>query len=381
MARLAILAHGSLSPAGAKTANALVKYSRDGWNRDTVVALVDRANAGRDAGALLGEHAAGIPVVASAKEALRHGPDTLAIGIAPSGGQLPSDWRVDLRDALAGGLDLVNGLHLFLGDDPELAALAKEKGRRIWDVRRPPAARRLATGEGALVDAVVVTFVGTDCTSGKMTAAVELTRAARARGIDAGFIATGQTGIMIGADAGAPLDAITSDFVAGAMEQCVLDVARQGKAIIFVEGQGAVTHPAYGGVTTSLLLGSFPDLLVLCGEPRRPNYRFPCAYPFPLNSFAREKQINEVLVENLTGAKVAAAALMTSGLSDEEARAEAAKVEREVGVPAGDVFRGDAGKLLDAVLRAAEAKGLWRAARYVGRKRDRATAARAEAAE
>lgn len=376
MARYAILAHAALSPAGAKTANALVKYAHDGWNEDSVACIIDRTKAGQDAGDFLGAHGRGIPIVASAKDALAHRPDTLAIGIAPVGGALPDDWRADLRDALSSGLDILSGLHIFLGDDPELAAIARARGRRIVDVRRPPATRRIATGDGALVPAVVVTFVGTDCSSGKMTAAVELTREAQKRGIDAGFIATGQTGIMIGCDAGSPLDAVTSDFVAGEMERCVLDVAGKGRQLIFVEGQGALTHPAYGGVTASLVAGSFPDLLVLCAEPRRTHFRFPSAYAFRLNGLARERDLNEALVAATTGARVAATAIMTSGLTDAEYREETRKAEAAVGVPAGDVFRSDAPRLLDAVLLAATTRGLWRDGRYAGAKGDRARAGR-----
>lgn len=375
MARIAVLAHGAFDPSSAKTGNSLIKYARDGWSGDEVVCVVDRTKAGRDAGDLVGAHAAGIPVVASAKDAARFRPDVLAIGIAPVGGALPDDWRADLRDALAGGMDLLSGLHLFLGDDPELAALAQANGRTIRDVRKPTRPRRIATGAGALVDAVVVTHVGTDCSSGKMTTAIELTREARRRGLRAAFVATGQTGIMVGATSGAPLDAITSDFVAGAMEECVLEAAASGADLVFVEGQGALNHPAYSGVTVSLLHGSFPDLLVLCGEPRRRVYKFPCAYPFPLNSFAEEKRLNEAMCASLTGATVAACGLMTRGLTDAELAEEVRRVEAETGAPASDVFRGGAPKLLDGVLRAAEANGLWKDDRYVGDKRARARGA------
>lgn len=342
--RLAILAHDRFTPTDAKTASCLLRY-----RRGETVAVVDRRTAGRDAGEVL-PWAKGVPVVASVKEALRHGADALFIGIAPVGGALPADWRAEITDALEGGMDVVSGLHTFLGDDRELSDLALRKGRRLWDVRRPPADRRIATGEGALVDALVVLTVGTDCSSGKMTVTRELADAAKARGIDAAFVATGQTGIMIGADEGAPLDAIVGDFMAGEVERMVLACAARGKEAIFVEGQGCITHPAYSGVTAALLHGAFPDLLVLCDEPARETLRFPSARPFPTNPLAFEIELDESLLRPTTNGKVAALALMTRGLDDRRAAEEIRRAELETGLPAGDVYRGGVDKILDAVL-------------------------------
>ncbi|MHB8585820.1 MAG: DUF1611 domain-containing protein [Thermoplasmatota archaeon] len=372
MARIAILAHDAFDPTHAKTGHALLRYARAGWSGDEVVAVIDRAQAGKDASAAVGPIGSGIPIVASVAEARAKRPDVLAIGIAPVGGALPGEWRTEIADALRAKWKVVSGLHTFLAEDPEFASLAGPAGDRIWDVRRWPRERyRIATGQAALVDAVVVTLVGTDCSSGKMTTAIELTREARRRGIEAGFVATGQTGLMVGADSGAPLDAIPSDFVAGAMEEAVVAAANQGREILFVEGQASIAHPAYSGVSLSLLHGSFPDLLVLCGEPARRVLRFKSAIPFPTNPFPMEGALNEAVCGPRTGARVAAVALMTPGRSAAEYEAEVARTETEMHVSAGDVFRGDAGRILDGVLRAAEAKGLWRDGRYVGAKSKR----------
>jgi len=369
--RLLVLAHDAWGPATSKTGHVLVKSSRDGWSKDEVVAIVDRSKAGRDAGEFASV-AKGIPVVGSVREGLDLKPDALAIGIAPVGGRLPDFWRPDLEAAIGAGLTILNGLHLFLGDDPSLAALAAKHGAKLVDVRRPPPEKRIATGEGALVDALVVLHVGTDCSSGKMTAAVALAQEARRRGLDAGFVATGQTGIMIGADAGVAIDAVVSDFVAGTVEKLVLDVAAQGRTIIFVEGQGSITHPAYAGVTSSLLMGAFPDILVVSDEPRRACYTFPSAFPFPKNDAAKEIALNEALLTATTAGRAACLALVTRGLDDAAYADEVRRAERATGLPAGDVFRGDAPKLLDAILRAAEARGVWKDGRPVhGAKRRR----------
>jgi len=222
----------------------------------------------------------------------------------------------------------------------------------------PPA--RITTGEGLFVDSLVVAFGGTDCNSGKMTSAVELTREARKRGLKAAFVATGQTGIMIGCDAGAPLDALVSDFVAGATEELVLRAAKKQPDIIFVEGQGTLTHPAYSGVTASLLHGALPDVVVLADEPRRMELRMP---PGPVTfrkpSIAEERDLTEMHLRATSGGRVGAIALMTPGLSPAEYAEIRDAVEKETGLAAGDVFRGDAARVLDGVLTTARARGLW----------------------
>lgn len=352
--RLLVLAHDTFDPRRAKTANSIVKYAAEGWSGDEVVAIVDRAKAGRDAAEFVGEHGRGIPIVASVADGLRLRPDALAIGIAPVGGALPRDWRADVEAALEGGLKVVSGLHTALAPDyPQRAA-------QIRDVRheRPPP--RITTGEGLAVDALVVLHVGTDCNSGKMTSAIELTKEARRRGLKAAFVATGQTGIMVGCDAGAPIDALVSDFVAGAVEKCVLDAARAAPDIVFVEGQGCLAHPAYSGVTASLLHGAFPDVLVLADEPRREHLRLPPGpVVFRKTPREHERAMNEMHLALTTRARVGAVALMTPGAPEEEYRADVARIEKELGVPAGDVMRGDAGRILDGVLAEAARRGLW----------------------
>lgn len=353
--RLLVLAHDSLGPRSAKTANAILKYAADGWSGDRVAAVVDRSKAGLDSGAFVGPHGAGVPIVASVREGLRLGADALMIGIAPVGGALPADWKADILDALRAGLRVVSGLHTPLAADPDLAP----HRALLRDVRHEHPPKRITTGEGLAVDALVVLHVGTDCNSGKMTSAIELTREARRRGLKAAFVATGQTGIMVGCDAGAPIDALVSDFVAGAVEECVLQAAAGKPDVIFVEGQGSLTHPAYSGVTASLLHGAFPDVLVLADEPRREHVTLKAVVQFRKNARAFERDLNELHLRPTTGAKVGATALMTPGLSDEESQEEVARAEKELGVPAGDAFRGGAGRILDGVLAEARRIGLW----------------------
>lgn len=356
--RLLLLAHDKFGPNSSKTAHGAIIYSRSGWSGDEIAAVVDRSKAGRDAGELIGPVGRGIPIVASVEDALPLEPDALVIGIAPVGGALPADWKPDLLAALRRGIRVVSGLHTALAPDPGFAPYR----HLIRDVRHEHPPQRITTGEGLNVDSLVVTLVGTDCNSGKMTTAVELTMEARRRGHKAAFVATGQTGIMIGCDAGAPLDALVSDFVAGATEELVLKAAEKQPDIIFVEGQGCLTHPAYSGVTASLLHGSFPDVMVLADEPRRTHLRMPPGpVAFPKNRLAFERDLNEIHLKPTSRGRVGAVALMTPGLSDAEYRAARDAAEKEVGVPAGDVFRGDAGRILDGVLAEATRQGLWSA--------------------
>ena len=172
----------------------------------------------------------------------------------PPGGQLPPSWRPLLREAIEAGLDLVSGLHLLLADDPEIAALTREHGTRIWDLRRDPGDLPVSVGHAREVDATVVLTVGTDCNIGKMTAALQLRDALREREQRVSFAATGQTGILI-EGWGIGVDAVKADFIAGAAERLVLQAAEDSE-VVLVEGQGSLVHPGYSGVTLGLLHGS-----------------------------------------------------------------------------------------------------------------------------
>lgn len=261
-----LLAHDAFVHGRAKTAEGYLRY-----NEDPVAGVIDRAGPGRDAGDVVGARGRGVPVVASFEEARDLQADRLVIGVAPVGGRLPSDWHAEVRQALEAGLDVVSGLHDHLAEDPVLARAATEGGARIQDLRRAPPDKPIYTGEVLDLEARVLLTVGTDCSVGKMTTTVELTRALRARGVRAAWAATGQTGLLSGADAGVVIDAVGADFVAGWSERVVLEAARAREAeVVLVEGQGALSHPAYGSVSLGLLHGASPHGAVLCHDvPRK----------------------------------------------------------------------------------------------------------------
>jgi D-glutamate N-acetyltransferase len=333
--RLLILAEDySGDPHYGKTARGILRYGRD-----PSVAVLDSTRAG--------EIQDGVPIVASVEEALRFEPTTAVVGVATAGGRFPARWRDLLRDCIAGDLDVENGLHEFIGDDPELAALAARHGVELLDLRRPPPDLNVPTGENLEVPAAIVLTVGSDCAIGKMTAALELDREARARGLSSVFVPTGQTGMVI-AGWGMAVDAVVSDFLGGAAERLIVEGAERGASLLLVEGQGAITHPAYSGVTLGLLHGSAPHALVLCHLAGSTEHE---GFPgHALASLPELVDLHERISLRARTATVAAVALNTSLLDDDGARSAIAAATAETGLPADDPVRFGPAALLDAVL-------------------------------
>ena len=264
-----VLAEGAFGTPSGKTANGVVMH---GELFDARV-VVDSTRAGTTADAVLGrEGVPSVPVVDSMRSALDYAPEAeaLVIGVAPAGGELPESWVADIKYAMREGCDVISGLHMFLGDHEEWSEFASECGVELFDVRKPPAEAdlRVADGRSKDIAADVVVTMGTDCAVGKRTTTFELYQAARSAGLDAGWVATGQTGIMIGAQRGVVIDRVPADFTAGVVEGLVCSVA-EAHEIVFVEGQAALTHPAYAGVTISILHGANPDAVVLADDPDR----------------------------------------------------------------------------------------------------------------
>jgi uncharacterized NAD-dependent epimerase/dehydratase family protein len=344
MRRIAILAEGLFEWHSGKTATGVIRYGKD-----TVVAVIDSTQAGQDVSqALAANMGQGIPVVRDINEALQYQPDTLLIGIAPLGGALPEAWRWQLLAAIDAGLNIINGLHVFLSEDKELHDAAEKRDVTIWDVRRPPDRKRVAMFTPHRPGSHTILMVGSDCATGKMTVALELDREAQHRGLSSTFLATGQTGIMI-ANNGLPVDRIISDFVAGMVEEMVLDACNQHDWV-FVEGQGALNHPGYSPVTLGLIHGAMPDAMIFshkAGALTIEGYEH-C----PLPSLNRLIEINEEAVSWLRperSSRVVAISLITHGLDEQAARDAIKRVEDETGLPATDVVRFGADVLMDAL--------------------------------
>ena len=338
--RYLLLAEGfSGDPLYGKTMRGLLRY-----RRDDVAAILDSTRAG--------ETEDGVPVVGTVEEALPLGPTTALVGVVTQGGRFPPEWMELLRACIERGLDVENGLHVFLADDPELRELATRRGVELRDLRRPPAGLSTATGANLGVDAMIVLTVGSDCAIGKMTVSLELDLEARRRGSRSVFVPTGQTGIAI-AGWGIAVDAVVADFVAGAAERLVVEGRERGGELLWVEGQGSLLHPVYSGVALGLYHGSVPHLLVLCHEPGRTEIEGAGGGPHRIPPLRELVELHERLALPARPARVAAVALNTRALGEDEARAAVAAAEEETGLPADDPVRFGATKLVDAVLAAA----------------------------
>ena len=329
MKRYVVFAPGAFADRTAKTAHGVIAYAAD-----ETVAVIDPAHAGKRVRDVLPYLDSDAPIVADVAASLAYAPTALLIGIAPQGGALPAAYRDEIAAALRAKLEIVNGLHVFLNEDVELRALADAHDTRIWDLRRPPAAP-LFSGAAYDVKATIVLTVGSDCAVGKMTAALELARAARAAGVDAAFVPTGQTGIAI-AGWGTAIDRVVADFAAGAAEQLVLEGERRAGELLFVEGQGGINHPAYAAVTLALLFGSAPDALVLTHLATRTTID---GYGIPLLPLPELIRTYETLCAGVKPARVVAIALNTHGLDEAQARAAIAGARAETGLPCDDVLR------------------------------------------
>lgn len=338
--RIAVLAHGGF-PDGAKTATGILRYADA-----EVVAVLDRDIAADDPDARVTDYLPDVtdaPIVANSSESPDF--DALVIGIAPIGGSFDETWRGDVTYAIESGADVVSGLHYFLADDPEFARLAGEHDVELRDVRRPPEDLTVAEGVARDLDAEIITTVGTDCSTGKMTTTRELYEAALDRGVDAGFIPTGQTGIVI-EGWGIPVDRTVSDFTAGAVERMVRE--RSDHDYLFVEGQGSIIHPAYSPVTLGILHGSMPDSLVLCHEAGREAIHGYEDFEIPNPGYVAE--LYESLAESVAPTEVVAGALNTAHLDETEASDAKTRYQSQLTAPVTDPIRDGVGELLEAVL-------------------------------
>ncbi len=258
----------------------------------------------------------------------------LVIGIAPRGGVIQPAWVPCLLAALEAGLDVISGMHMRLEDVPELNTAAERLGRRLIDVRRPPLHLPIGTGRKRRGKRLLT--VGTDCALGKKYSALALTRALKARGLSADFRATGQTGILI-AGGGIPIDAVVSDFVAGAAEVLSPDAADDHWDV--VEGQGSLFHPSYAGVSLGLLHGTQPDVIVLCHEAGREHVLGLSEFALPSLQEAIALHLQLARRTN-PAARCAGVSLNTSRLRELEARLLMATESARLNVPVADPIRG-----------------------------------------
>jgi len=336
--RIVILAAGKLDAFTAKTAAGVIRY-----RGEEVIGVLDPEHAGHSLERLIGV-GSGIPIVADLSELDELRPDMLMIGVATPGGKLPDAWRELLRQAIDRGMEIVNGLHTMLGDDTELSALAKEKGSKIWDVRRPPEEIDVGMARAKDLSTQVVLTVGSDCNLGKKITAIEINLELQRRGLDSQFLPTGQTGVMI-TGRGIAIDRVIGDFMAGAVEQMVLE--HQQHDWLVVEGQGAIFHPAYSSVTLGLMHGSCPRAMVLCHQPSRRSVRHT---DIAIPSLSELVAIHEALMKPILTSKVVGVSLNCFDLSEEGTTAAIDDVRAQTGLPVTDVVRRGPSPLVDALI-------------------------------
>lgn len=335
--RYVILTEGMLATSNGKTAHGVLRY-----RSDSVVAVIDSAFAGKRVIDVLPSLGSTAPIVATLEEAMRFQPNALLIGVATEGGRLPPVQRGTVLQAVDAGLEIVSGLHQLLRDDDEIVARARRSGSRLWDVRLPPDDIPLFSGAAYRSPAQVVLAIGSDCAVGKMTAMLEIERAAKEAGASIEFAATGQTGILI-AGKGIAVDRVISDFITGAAEQLVLQAQAD---VVLVEGQGGIFHPAYAPVTYGLLYGSAPDALVLCHRAGKTHID---GWDVELPELAELIAIHEELVSRIKPARVIAVALDTSALDADRARAAIERAAAQTRLFVDDPVRNGGGGMWRAI--------------------------------
>jgi uncharacterized NAD-dependent epimerase/dehydratase family protein len=337
--RVVIFAEGCFGPVTSKVATSYLRYCRA-----DCVAVIDSRLAGQDVGAVIG-YGHGIPIVASLQAALSLAPEVLLIGVGLFSNTLPDAWRAQIELALRSRLDVVSGLHFRIANDPVFRELAAASGSRIWDSKEPPEVLATSAARVVDLDRYVIHTVGSDCRVGKKTTAIEIALEAQRRGHNAGFVATGQSGMYI-SGAGVAVDAVPSDFLAGVSESLVLQLAADYEWIV-VEGQGSISHPAYSGVTLGLLHGAMPQALVLCHEAGLDHHK---GWPgVPLRPLRELIRLYEELGSFVRPATVVGIGLHCGALSQAEAGFYVEQIERETGLPTTDVIHFGAGKLVDAL--------------------------------
>ena len=338
-----VYCQGAFNTPNGKTAHGLVRFCR----RYQVVAVVDKAYAGQDAGQVLDGRPAGIPVVASIDAAIETAAAAgtpashLVVGIAPDGGRLSTGARQDVIHAIDQGLNVDCGLHDFLSEDQEIAALAQQKSVAIRDIRKPPERNRLHFFSGKIesVKVLKIAVLGTDSAVGKRTTAWLIVQAFERLGYKAELVGTGQTAWMQGARYSMILDSLINDFVAGEIEHAVWSAWNDHHPdVIVLEGQGSLMNPAYPG-GFELLAAGRPDLVVLQHAPARKEYDGFPGYPIqPLS-----KQIEAI--EILSGKPVTAVTVNHEDLTDDQIPAVCQAIEMVVGLPTLDVLRDRADRL------------------------------------
>lgn len=328
-----------------KTANGLVRHSE----KYQILSVIDSKKAGLDAGTVLDDKPNAIPIFSDLDDALEHSermPDYFIYGIAPATGVLSKVERAIVLDAISRGMNIVNGLHEFLNDDPEFAAACKAANVEILDIRKPRAKNDLRLFSGRINDLTCprIAVLGTDCAIGKRTTASVLTRALVEHGIKAVMVTTGQTGKIQGSRYGVALDAVPSQFCCGELEATIIEACEgENPDIIIIEGQGALSHPAFC-TSAFILRGSVPDGVILQHAPRR-------AHRCDFEKMKMPSPRSEIdLIEAFADTRVIGLTINHEDMSDMDVSNAITAYQVELGIPVTDALTRPTEHLLDMVL-------------------------------
>ncbi len=311
------------------------------YRPEDVAVVIASEHAGKTAQEVIG-YGGDIPVVSSFAEAASFNPDTLVLGGAPQGGHISKRVRSEINQALEGGCEIVSGMHIFLNDDPDFSLLAKQFDCTLTDLRRPPTPAHFPKGKWKDREIPVLLVVGSDCDTGKMTTAWELTIRLREKGINAEFLGTGQTGILLSGN-GVPIDAVVSDFMAGEIEHAIDKIGDCD--LVVVEGQGSLTNQFYAGVTLGLLHGAMPDFLVMTHEPVREND----TTDFPAAKLEDCMPTYLDLMKPFKTTRFVGINLLTVNQNERDAEETINNTESKFGFPVTDLVRFGEKKLIDSI--------------------------------
>lgn len=342
-----VYCEGNFGAIDGKTANGLVRHSE----KYAIRSVIDSQKAGLDAGAVLDGESNGIPICRDLAEALAQAndlPDYFIFGIAPATGTLSAEERRLMLEAIGLGMNIVNGLHEFLNDDPEFKAASAAAQVEILDVRRPRPKKdlRLFSGRIDRVTCPRIAVLGTDCAIGKRTTSTILARVLGAYGLNAVMVGTGQTGLIQGARYGIAMDAVPSQFCSGELEATILEAFEgEDPDVIIIEGQGALSHPAYS-TSAFILRGSCPDAVVLQHAPGRPHR---CDF----EGMKMPEPASEIhLIQTFADTKVIGVTINHEHMTEVEVDAAIALYEYELGIPVTDALTRPPERLAEMVLAA-----------------------------
>jgi len=324
-----------------KVANGLVRHSE----KYEIVGIIDSTKAGMDAAEYLDGIKNGIPIfhdLDDAIENLNYVPEYFIYGIAPLASFLDQEQREIIFGAMKKGMNIVNGLPEFFTNDEEFMQKASEYGVHIYDVRKPPQRKDLHNFSGRILEVktpVIIVF-GTDCAVGKRTTTLNLVEALRQKGLNAAFVATGQTGLLQGSKYGVAVDVLSSGFATGEVENAIMDAyEKEQPDIILVEGQGALSHPAFTS-SSAIVRGAMPNAIIIQHPPKRKNH---CDYPdIPMPTLESEIE----LIEVFSRSKVIAITLNHEDMTEEEIKETITEYEERFQLPTTDVLKYGCEKLV-----------------------------------